>query len=126
MIVNKKYMGEIITNTNNIEKQVQDKRRKAEAMINNIVNIAKDEVFRQMRINVMLEMYEKCLIQGVLCGAETWHYNKRQFKIIEDIQVNALLRILKLPKSRLYTTCSKQYLQKQEAGLWNIEYILNS
>ena len=33
----------------------------------------------------MLEMYEKCLIQGVLCGAETWHYNKRQFKIIEDI-----------------------------------------
>ena len=25
--------------------------------------------------------------------------NKRQFKIIEDIQVNALLRILKLPRS---------------------------
>ena len=93
------YLGEIITNTNNIEKQIQDKRRKAEAMINNIVNIAKDEVFRQMRINVMLEMYEKCLIPGVLYGAETWHYNKRQLKIIEDIQVNALLRILKLPKS---------------------------
>ena len=60
------YLGEIITNTNNIEKQIQDKRRKAEAMINNIANIAKDEVFRQMRINVMQEMYEKCLIPGVL------------------------------------------------------------
>ena len=48
------YLGEIITNTNNIEKQIQDKRRKAEAMINNITNIAKDEVFRQMRKNVML------------------------------------------------------------------------
>ena len=44
-------------------------------------------------------MYEKCLIPGVLYGAETWHCNKRQLKIIEDIQVNALLRILKLPKS---------------------------
>ena len=43
------YLEEIITNTNNIEKQIQDKRRKAEAMINYIVNIAIYEVFMQMK-----------------------------------------------------------------------------
>lgn len=93
------YLGEIIDRKCTMTPHLEDKRRKAMAITNQIINITKDEAYSKTRIHTALELYEKCLVTAVLYGSETWQLTTKEEKLLEDIQVESLNRILKMPRS---------------------------
>ena len=78
---------------------MENKQRKMEAVGRDMANITKDQLLNKIKIGVMLELYQKCVIPATLYGTETWQINKKQLNKIEDIQYKCLRRILKTPDS---------------------------
>ena len=98
-IENHTYLGEIINEKNTMNAYIENKQRKTEAVGRDMANITKDQLLNKIKIGVMLELYQKCIIPATLYGAETWQINKKQLNKIEDIQYKCLRRILKTADS---------------------------
>ena len=98
-IENYSYLGEIINEKNNMNAHIENKQRRMEAVGRDMANITKDQLLNKIKIGVILELYQECIIPAMLYGAETWQINKKQLNKIEDIQYKCLRRILKTPDS---------------------------
>ena len=92
------YLGEIIDSKCRMMPHLEEKKNKMLWMAKRI-GIMKEEVFWKTRPETSLDLYEKMIIPAALYGCETWKLSSQAEKVLEDLQVQTLKNIMKLPKS---------------------------
>ena len=65
-----KYLGEIITDNKNLDKHINDAKRKAEAAYHTILTIAADPQLRGIQMETIWRLVETCIIPIITYGAE--------------------------------------------------------
>ena len=65
-IENYTYLGEIINEKNNMNANIENKQGKMEAVGRDMVNISKDQLLNKIKIGVVLEIYQKCIMPATL------------------------------------------------------------
>ena len=79
---------------------LEEKKNKMLWMTKRITGIMKEEVFWKTRPETTLDLFEKTIIiPAALYGCETWKLTCQEEKVLEDLQVQILKNIMKLPKS---------------------------
>ena len=94
-----KYLGETINNKLNMENQIQEITRKAEAAYQTILTIAGDKDLKKIKMETIWKLLETCIKPIITYGAETWDTTKKEMESINRIYDKILKRILKLPTS---------------------------
>ena len=70
----------------------------------------------RVKITVMLQLYQKCVVPALIHSAETWQNCQDYSKQMEEINYNNI-RILKVPSSTPLPTLL------METGIFNIEQL---
>ena len=93
------YLGKIKDSKCRMMPHLEEKKRKMLWMIKRIPGLIKEEVFWKTKPKTTLDLNEKAVIPAALYGCETWKMTCQEEKVIEDLQVQTLKNIIKLPKS---------------------------
>ena len=94
-----KYLGEIISNKNNINKHIEEIEKKTEAALQSTFLIAGDENFRAIQMDTIWTILETCIIPIITNGCETWENNKSQNEKLNRILDNIIKRLLRVPQT---------------------------
>ena len=93
------YLGEIIDSKCRMMPHLEEKKNKMLWMTKRITGIMKEEVFWKTRPETSLDLYEKKILPAALYGCETWKLTSQEEKVLEELQVQTLKNIMKIPKS---------------------------
>jgi hypothetical protein len=94
-----KYLGEIINDKRNMEDQIPEIKRKAEAAFQTILVIAGDKELRKIKMEIIWKLIETCIKPIILYACETWNPTKKDIKELNGIYDKIIKRILKVPTS---------------------------
>ena len=92
-----KYLGETINNKLNMENQINEIKRKAEAAYQTILVIAGDKELKKIRMQTIWKLLEICIKPIITYAAETWEPTKKNMKDLNNIYDKIIKRTLKLP-----------------------------
>ena len=111
-----KYLGEMLNNKGNMDDQIKEIKRKAEAALQTIFTIAGDQELRGIQMETIWKLVETCIKPIILYAAETWNPTKTEMKkingILDNIRKRILLTPITTPRETLYI----------ETGITDIEH----
>ena len=114
-----KYLGQLTEKKGSLKLHIQSRTQSSEANARNIMCLAKDSVMNRVKITVMLQLYQKCVVPAPIHRAETWQNYQDYSKQMEEINYNNIRRILKVPSSTPLPALL------METGIFNIEQIVH-
>ena len=93
------HLGEVISQDMSLTKHIIHLHAKAYSILNTIFATATEPALNMMKMATLIELYETCWLRAVLYNAETWGTFGINNPKLEQLQLNALRRILKIPSS---------------------------
>ena len=92
-----KYLGDIITPDGKNTENLQSRFTKLQATTININTIASSEVLYRIETSVLLHLYEKKCIPGLLTNAESWTLSRKDEDDLEKMEISAVKSLFNLP-----------------------------
>ena len=92
-----KYLGDTITNDNKNKRNLELKENKIQATIRQINTTAASDVMRGVESQVLLILFEKCIMTSFLNNCESWTLSKVEEEQIDRIGVKSMKRLFNLP-----------------------------
>ena len=71
--IKSKYLGDIIDNSGTIRANIDDRRAKGFAIINEILAILEEIPLGSYRMEIGLRLRQAMLLNGILYNSEAWH-----------------------------------------------------
>ena len=94
-----KYLGETLNHKGNMENHIPEIKRKTEAAYQTILTILGNQHFNNLQMETAWKLIETCIQPIITYGGESWKLNKKENKMINQIQENIICRILMVPQS---------------------------
>ena len=113
-----KYLGVMISQSRNLEKHLQDMKRKVEAAHNTIMAIAGSTDLKNIELKTIWTTLEACITPIMTYGMEAYNPNKKEKATMKQTMDNLLKRIIMTPRS---TPWEPVYM---ETGILDIESTL--
>ena len=89
-----KYLGDILDKSGKVRANVEERRAKGFAIVNEILAILEEIPLGKYRMEIGLNLRQAMLINGILYNSEAWHdINERDIKRLEEVDEH-LLRTL--------------------------------
>ena len=93
------YLGEKIARSQALAPHINLLEQKMYAHTNRILAAGSSEVLSRIKMETIIELHNRCLVPALLYNCETWTPTKKDEKKIDTLQVKALRKYLKTPKS---------------------------
>ena len=102
-----KYLGDIISNNGRNEKNIEDRKKKGEGIVNQIMGKLENIVYGPFYFEVSMILRSANLINGMLTNSEAWYgVTKDNIEQLEQVDEQLLRRVLEVgsccPKEMLY------------------------
>ena len=110
-----KYLGITMNTKGDLTDHIVKLKGKVEATFQNILSLAGNQDFNNMRMAVIWKLVKSCILPTITYGAEAWVIKEKELKTLQKIMDNILKRILKTPR----TTPSE--VVAAETGIWAIK-----
>ena len=94
---NYKYLGDTVTNDNKNKRNLELRENRVQGTIRQINTTASSDVMRGVETTVLITLYEKSVVAGVLHNSESWNLNKTEEQQLDKIGLRALKRLFSLP-----------------------------
>ena len=94
-----KYLGETLNHTGNMENHIPEIKRKTEAAYQTILTILGNQHFNNLQMETAWKLIETGIQPIITYGGESWKLNKKENKMINQIQENIIRRILMVSQS---------------------------
>ena len=103
----KKYLGDIISNNGRNEKNIEDRKKKGEGIVNQIMGKLENIVYGPFYFEVSMILRSANLINGMLTNSEAWYgVTKDNIEQLEQVDEQLLRRVLEVgsccPNEMLY------------------------
>ena len=116
-----KYLGDIIDNSGKIRANIEERRAKGFAIVNEILAILEEIPLGRFRMEIGLKLRKAMLINGILYNSEAWHnVREKEIKRLEEVDEHFLRTLV---HGHAKTPIEFIYL---ETGSIPIRYILGS
>jgi hypothetical protein len=110
-----KYLGMTMNNKGDLNDHIGIIKGKMEAAFQNILSLAGNQEFNNIRMEVIWKLVNTCIIPIITYGAETWILKDKETERLQQILDNVLKRILKTPKS------TPSEIIAAETGIWSMK-----
>ena len=108
-----KYLGNWITESGTVERQLKEITNKSRGMIAEMKWIGDEAKTGIMSTSIQLTLFEKTVIPALLFNLETWiNWRKKDWEELERSQIKAMKKILNLQKT------TPNWGVMKECGLW--------
>ena len=94
---NYKYLGDTVTNDNKNKRNLEIRENRIQGTIRQINTTASSDIMRGVETQVLLTLYEKSIVAGLLHNSESWTLNMMEEQQIDKIGIRALKRLFNLP-----------------------------
>ena len=115
-----KYLGNYLTSSGRVTRQILEIERKAEGITKGIKNIANENDLGTMSTEARILLYKRTGIPSLTYNLEVWNdLSTAEWERLERLQAKVLKRILGLPSSTSYWGLLR------ETGIWTIKWQVN-
>ena len=91
-----KYLGDTITNDNKNKKLIETRENAVNAVVRQINTVASSDVMREIESQVILNLYEKCVVPSLVNNSESWTLSPTEEKRMDEIGIQAVKRLFNL------------------------------
>ena len=86
-----KYLGDVLDKTGKVRANIEERRAKGFAIVNEILAIVEEIPLGRYRIEIGLNLRQAMLINGILYNSEAWHdINEKEIKRLEEVDEHLL------------------------------------
>ena len=86
-----KYLGDVVDKSGRIRANIEERRAKGFAIVNEILAIVEEIPLGKYRMEIGLNLRQAMLINGILYNSEAWHdINEKEIKRLEEVDEHLL------------------------------------
>ena len=86
-----KYLGDVLDKTGKVRANIEERRAKGFAIVNEILAIVEEIPLGRYRMEIGLNLRQAMLINGILYNSEAWHdINEKEIKRLEEVDEHLL------------------------------------